>query len=126
MNEPISRDEAITPIGLGIFLSILTLGLYAFYWQYKQMKTVNAWLGREELSFGLWLLLSFITCGIFAVYYEYKMAKAINEVQENQGQRVHDDLAVICLLVTLLGFWIASVAIQQADLNNLYGENPDF
>ena len=64
--------------------SILTLGIYYCYWQYKRW-TLNAWLGREEYNFWLWLVLYILTCSIFELYYEYKMAKGINEIQENNS-----------------------------------------
>jgi len=111
---------------MGVILSLITCGIYELFWQYKQMNTLNAWLGRHEFDFLRWLLLSIITCGIWAVYYEYKMSKGINEVQERNGLSVHNDLAVICLVLTLFGLGLVSMAIQQADINNFYGDNPDF
>jgi len=123
--HPYPRHDAVIGIGLGIVLSILTCGFYGLWWQYKQMVVLNAWLGREELSFLNWILLSILTCGIFALYYEYKMAKAINEIQEREGLRVNSDLAVLCVFLALFSFAIVSIAIQQADINSFYGENPD-
>ena len=89
------------------------------------METLNSWLHRKDYSFWLWFFLSILTCGIFAIYYEYKMANGINEIQENNGWRVLNSLAVICILVSILGFGIASLAIQQAEINKFYGENSD-
>ena len=123
--SPYPKQQAIVPIGIGIVLTIITCGIYGLFWQYKQINVLNAWLGRSEFDFVTWLVLSIVTCGIFAVYYEYKMAKGINEVQEHNGLRVHDELALICLLLTVFGFGLVSIAIQQADINNFYGENPD-
>ena len=53
------------------------------------------------------------------------MAKGINDVQEKLGLRVNEDLALLSVLLAVFGVGIASVAIQQADINNFYGENPD-
>lgn len=122
--RPYPQHEATVPIGLGIVLTLITCGIYGLFWQYKQMNVLNAWLGRNEYDFITWIVLSIITCGIFAFYYEYKMAKGINEIQERNGLRVHEDLALICLLTSLF-YPIVSIAIQQADINNFYGENPD-
>lgn len=123
---PYPRSQAVMSVGLSILLTIITCGIYGLYWQYRQIGALNGWLGRKELSFGLWLLLSIITCGIFAVYYEYKMAQAIVEVQETHNLRVQSDLTLICLLLSLFGLGIVSIAIQQAEINKFYGASLDF
>lgn len=124
-NHPYPEDDAVVGIGLGILITILTCGIYGLFWQYKQMKVLNAWLGREEYDFILWLFLSVITCGIYAIYYEYKMAKGINEVQARHGLLVNQDLALICILLSVVGIGVASIAIQQADINKFYGASED-
>ncbi len=122
---PYPRAGGTRSIALGIIFSLLTCGIYSLYWQYKQMVTLNGWLGRADYRFGLWLLLCIITCGIFALYYEYKMAKGINEVQANTGLQVNSDLAVICVLLAFFGIGIASLAIQQSEINNFYNAHED-
>jgi hypothetical protein len=123
---PYPEDEGIRSIGIGILLTLVTCGIYGLFWQYKQIETLNAWTKRDDFSFWLWLLLSIVTFGIFAIYYEYKMAKAINEIQEDRGLRLQGDLAVICIVVSLFGFWFASLAIQQSNINRFYDETSDF
>lgn len=122
---PYPASEAIVSIGLGILLSLVTCGIYLLFWEYRQMKTLNAWLGREEFDFLVWILLSLITCGIFAVYYEYKMARAINTIQGRAGEHVNDTLPLISLVLAIFGLPLVSTAIQQAEINELYGDNPD-
>lgn len=127
MNERASypQSEAVVPIGMGILFSLLTCGIYALFWQYKQIQVLNAWLEREELDFLTWLGLSIITCGLFALYYEYKMAKAVNEIQERGGMRVNEDLALLCVGLAVFSFGLVSMAIQQGEINKFYGDNPD-
>ena len=125
-DDPYPMNDAVRSIALGIIFSILTLGIYSLYWQYKQMETPNGWLRRNEYSFWMWFLLSIITCGIFAIYYEYKMADGINEIQQSNGWRVSNSLAVICVLLAIFGVGIASLAIQQAEINKFYSANADF
>jgi hypothetical protein len=124
-SHPFPRAEGVRSIVLDLVLTIFTCGIFGLYWQYKQIEALNAWLGREEYSFLLWLVLSIVTCSIFAIYYEYKMARGINEIQERLGERVQSDLPLICVLVSLFGFWIASMAIQQHEINKLYGDSSD-
>ena len=124
-STPYPRQEAVVSIGVGIILTIITCGLYGLFWQYKQMQVLNAWLGRKEYDFWIWLILSIVTCGLFALYYEYTMAKGINEVQENNGLRVNNDLALLCVFLAFVGVGVASLAIQQGEINRFYGENRD-
>jgi len=124
-STPYPRSEAVVPVALGIVFSLLTCGIYLLFWHYKQIQVLNAWLGREELNFWVFLGLSIITCGLFAIYYEYKMAQAINEVQENNDMRVNGDLPILCVLLSIFSLSLVSTAIQQADINKFYGENPD-
>ena len=124
-NHPYPRADGARSIAFGIIFSLLTCGLYSLYWQYKQMETLNGWLGRTDYRFWLWLFLSILTCGIFALYYEYKMAVGINEIQADNGLTVSNGLAVICVLLAILGIGIASLAIQQWEINKFYNARED-
>ena len=93
--DPWPRSEAVRSIAVGIILTFLTCGIYGLYWQYKQMETLNAWLGQNRYDFWLWLLLTVLTCGLFGIYYEYKMAQGINDVQHERGWRVQSATAVV-------------------------------
>lgn len=122
---PHPQHEGVRSIPIDLILTIITCGLYGLYWQYKQMETLNIWLRRKDFDFLLWLLLSIITCGIFAMYYEYKMAKGINEIQRENNLNVSEDLALICLLLSIFQLFIVSLAIQQLEINKFYGESGD-
>ena len=91
-NHPYPMADGVRSIALGIIFSLLTCGIYSLYWQYKQMVTLNTWLGRTDYRFWLWFFLSILTCGIFGIYYEYKMAVGINEIQTNNSLPVSDHL----------------------------------
>ena len=117
---PISREEAFVSIGMGIFLTILTCGIYSLFWQARQFRVLNAWLGRREYSFWAWLGLCFITCGIYAVYSEYQMANSILEIQRKREWPANPSLATICVAVSIIGIPIASMAIQQEEINKFY------
>ena len=74
----------------------------------------------------MWFLLSIITCGIFAMYYEYKMADSLNQIKLAHGRHADPNLPLICLLLTIFGFGIVSLAIQQNEINSLYNVSADF
>ncbi len=124
-HRPYPMADGVRSIALGIIFSLLTCGIYSLYWQYKQMVTLNAWLGRNDYRFWLWLFLSILTCGIFSFYYEYKMAVGINEIQTNSGLLVSSYLAVTCVLLAIFGVGIASLAIQQWEINKFYNAHDD-
>lgn len=117
---PYPESDAVRSIAVGILLTLITCGIYMFYWQYKQMVTLNAWLGREEFSFWKWFFFSMFTCGIYALYYEYKMATGINEVRANNDMYVESSLPVVCVLLAIVTFDIVSIAIQQSWINKIY------
>lgn len=122
---PWPRSEAVVNIAAGVILTLITCGLYGLFWQYKQMETLNAWLGRPRFDFWTWLLLSLITCGLYAIYYEYKMAQGINDVQHARGMRVQNDLGVLCVLLSAFGLWIVSLAVQQSAIDGFYDHHED-
>ena len=119
-NYPYPMADGVRSIVSGVIFSLLTCGIYTLYWQYKQMETLNAWLGRTDYRFWLWLFLCFLTCGIFGIYSEYKMAGGITEIQANNGLPVSDDLPVLCIAVSICGVGIASLAMQQEAINKFY------
>jgi len=114
------RDEAFVGIGTGIVLTILTCGIYALFWQARQFRVLNAWLGREEYGFWKWFLLSILTCGIYGIYTEYQMSNGIIEIQRKRGWHINPNLGAICVVVSFFGFPIASMAIQQEEINKFY------
>ena len=105
---------------MGIVLTILTCGFYALFWQARQFRVLNAWLGREEYGFWKWLLLSILTCGMYAIYTEYQMSNGIIEIQRKRGWHINPNLGAICVVVSFFGFPIASMAIQQEEINKFY------
>ena len=117
---PVSREKAFVSIGMGVFLTILTCGIYALFWQACQFRVLNAWLGRQEYSFWSWLGLSLITCGLYGIYSEYQMANSILEIQRKREWYTEPNLAMICVAVSSFGFPIASMAIQQEEINKFY------
>ena len=66
-----------------IVLSIVTCGLYGFYFWYKyaeDMNTVCAGDGKETKGFIVAFLLSIVTCGIYMWFWIYGIG---NRLQEN-------------------------------------------
>ena len=107
-------------IALDIILSIITCGIYWFFWQARQMRALNHLLKEQRFSFLLWFLVSLITCFLFNVYYEYIMAQAVVEIQKKQGKPSSNDLPVLSLVLSLFGLHIITDAIQQHEINKFF------
>lgn len=126
MYNPSAPPGTVKNIAVAIVLTLITCGLYGLVWQYRQIEAVNHFLGRKEFDFWMWLILSLITCGIFAMYYEYKMADALNDIKERLGRRFDGNLPFICLLLSIFGLGLVSLAIQQNEINLLCNVSSDF
>ncbi len=112
----------VSNIALDIILSIITCGIYWFFWQARQMRALNHLLKEQRFSFVLWFFVSIITCFLFNVYYEYIMAQAIVEIQKRDGMAASNDLPVLSLVLSLFGLHVVVDAIQQNELNKFFGK----
>lgn len=65
-----------------ILLSILTLGIYSYWFIYKLAQDVNIMCdgdGKETGGLFKFILLSFITCGIYAWFWYYAIGNRLAE-----------------------------------------------
>ena len=118
--DPYQYETITQNIVASLILTLITFGIFAFYWQYKQMKTLNAWMGRDDHFFWRWFFLCIITCGLYEVYEEYKMSQSINWVEHKYNMVVHRNLPIAAVLLTLFGLGIITTAIQQHYINKFY------
>lgn len=103
-------------IGLCIVYSIITLGIYSFYWMYKLNEETAAEAGREPtVSGGLLILLTIVTCGIYFLYWCYKQGEYMTDIYTKHGQQANNP-GTLYLILGLFTFIIALVLIQN-DLN---------
>lgn len=107
-------------IGMSIFLSIITCGIYAIYWMYKITEEMINFNG-ENTNARTEILLMFVTCGIYGIYWNYKMGKRIYTAQLNTEQSNASDESTLYLILAFLGLSIVSVAIMQSNMNKLGG-----
>lgn len=109
-------------IGLSIVLTIVTCGLYYWYWLYTLARDVNECCRAQNKSGpgepGLVVLLSFITCGLYGIYFYWKAGKVLSELEFDNGFKVSDN-SIIMLVLPILGLGIISMAICQASLNDI-------
>ena len=106
-------------IAAGSIFSVMSCGIYNIYWNYRQMKAMNALLGREEYDFGKWAILTVLSCGIYHIYYEYRMGNELQEWLTQNGRPVNPHLAVIGLMLSVFALTVVADAVYQQELNKL-------
>ena len=115
--SPPARSSHYASIPLYLLLTVVTFFLFNLYWNWRQMKSCNELLGRQEFSWGIWLLLSILTCGIYHLFYQYKMGAAINEMQHDYGLPVTEGLPLLSVIAAIVGVGIVADCIHQYELN---------
>lgn len=100
-------------IGVSILLSIVTCGIYAYYWMFKMTQEITDY-NNENANPGVELVLSLVTCGIYYIYWNYKMGKRIA-----QACSPSSDNSILYLILAIFGLGIVSMAIMQSSMNNI-------
>ncbi|MCR4705823.1 MAG: DUF4234 domain-containing protein [Lachnospiraceae bacterium] len=85
IGERLQTDRSLL---MYILLSIITCGIYSYYFVYKMAHDVNiACEGDGAGTGGLvaYILLSFITCGFYSIYWEYSLGNRLAENAPRYG-----------------------------------------
>lgn len=94
-----------------ILLSIITCGIYGYYFIYKIAEDVNvACYGDGKTTGGLvkFILLSFITCGIYAWYWYYALGNRLAENAPRYGLQFQENGTTV-LLWYIIGALICGI-----------------
>lgn len=83
-----------------ILLSVVTCGIYYFYWLYTIMDDLNKASDREIINPALFLVLS-IFCGPFIYYVFYTVDRNLGEISRNEGTPYKENF-IIWLILTLV------------------------
>ncbi len=98
-------------ISTSIILSIVTCGIYAWYWIYKLNEAAVQNNPKEwDKSGGMVILLSIVTCGIFLLYWFYSMGKAYAPLL---GEDKSTTFLLFCF-IPYAGMYINLASIQGA------------
>ncbi len=109
-------------IGLSIVLTIVTCGIYSYYWLYCLARDINACCDVQNkprvAEPGIVILLTIVTCGLYGIYFYWKAGKALAQLEFDNGFSVPDN-SIIQLVMPILGLGIISMAICQSSLNDI-------
>lgn len=106
-------------IGVCIILSIITCGIYGWYWLYCMAEDLNRISGKNDTSGGVVVLLSIITCGIYGWFWLYQAGEKINIAKAQRGIGGDSSNGILYLVFGIIGWSIISYALIQNELNNL-------
>ena len=104
---------------LVVILTLVTCGIYGFYWIYVMSKELNDYMGLASESPALELVLSIITCGLYLIYWSYKYAKRAGEAKLRAGLSPEDN-GVLCLILAVLGLFVVNMALIQDTANKVW------
>lgn len=97
---------------LSIVLTIVTCGLYGFYWMYQVTEEVYRQTGeRVTASGGKAVLYTFITCSVYFYYWLYKTSGAVGDLREARGLS-QDAVAKENYIVTGIVVFLLSLAFD--------------
>lgn len=106
-------------IALCIILTIVTCGIYGWYWLYCLANDVNAVSGRtNDTSGGMVVLFTIITCNIYHIYWMYKAGEKIDAARVSRGLPSQNN-GLVYLLLSLFGLSVVSWALLQNELNQM-------
>lgn len=110
------RESWIPPL-----LTVVTCGLYYFYWQYVTTSELREATGREDLNPLMDLLLTAACCGLWAIYAQYRNAQVVHEAFTSRGGNHEDKSTMIVLLHAVSVFngftSLFAMMILQDELN---------
>ena len=103
-------------VGLCIFFSIITCGIYALYWFVCLTNEANEVTGQGTTTGGMAVLFNIITCGIYGIYWSYKMGEKLDAARVASGAP-YGNLSVLYLILSIFGLQIVTYALAQSELN---------
>lgn len=99
-----------------VILSIVTCGIYTWFWMYSLIKKMKTLCGEGDDMIGEYLLL--ILVPYYNIYWVYNRGKKIAEAAARYGIQVTDN-SVLYLILNICGFQIVSYAMLQNEMNNI-------
>ena len=115
-----SKTNLKNSIGLRVFLSIITLGIYGIYWMYLLVQ--NTRLIQKKTLKCTKEMLCLIFVPFYSWYWWYTRGEKVKQGFKEQGREASGS-GVAYLILAIFGLNIISMIIMQIDFNSLESEN---
>ena len=112
-------------IALSILFTVLTCGIYGFYWMVVLNDDMLDALQEDGTSGALVLVLSFVTCGIYGLYWMYQMGSRVDRLNARYGRHT-DNSGLLYLIISILGLSIVAYGVIQSELNHYYRNHTSY
>ncbi|MCL2198891.1 MAG: DUF4234 domain-containing protein [Defluviitaleaceae bacterium] len=99
-----------------IVFSIITCGIYMFYWYYVTMEDINRAMGKQRIN-STALLIAIICCAPVAWYALYQIDKNLATISREHGTHYKGDNFILWLLLSLVagvGIFVAMYQVSGA------------
>lgn len=111
----------ITPksLPLYIILSLVTCGIFEFYWLYTANEDITLLTRKpERMSGAMVVLLSIVTCGIFLWYWMYQQGVELDEYKTRLGIPSNNS-GVLYLILAIISGGLIPLALIQNEINQI-------
>lgn len=103
-------------IALCIILSIITCGIYMWYWIVVLTDDTNQIANETGDTSGIMvIILSIVTCGIYGLFWAYKRGEKIDKAHQLRGEAASNG-GILYLILYIFG-GIISLALIQNEVN---------
>jgi hypothetical protein len=102
-----------------LILSLITCGLYGLIWLWQAETEVKQELELTDTNPGLDVVLTVLTLGIWFLVAVYRLSKHVAEAQRRVNL-VPNDLSLVTVIVSALGFWFVAITLLQVELNKVW------
>ncbi len=107
---PLAAVEGYCDMFKHLLLLLITFGVWYFIWIYRTTRYLNRVAGEEHRNPTTKLLLCMFV-PFYAVYWNYKSAQRVDKLALETG--VKSDLAVLCLVLSLVGGILPQLLLQD-------------
>ncbi len=103
-------------VGMSIFLTLITFGIYGIYWQYLLVKNTRAITRNESSCVGEMICLLFVP--FYSLYWWFTRGELMKNEFSKRDYNVSSSGAIF-LVLSIFGLGIVASAIMQNDFNSL-------
>lgn len=103
-----------------LILSVVTCGIYGWYWMYCVTEEIGEASGDKSISGGMAVFLTLVSCTFFGIYWAYKMGELLEKAKFERGESVtSSDLPILYLILQIIELLFVNLALMQNELNKL-------